>query len=137
MPDFDIEVIYEAEPRTITVSGDSLQDVWQRREQIAAELPRGVPGRARVLSVAPSEGTAARPVSPPRNLLPPARQQHVGCPDCGMVTTVPLQSDEQPPWCVHHDSNYAWRDPHPDTQAGDNPWTRMVRVEVQMPGPVS
>lgn len=135
MPEFDIEVIYEAEPRTVTVSGDSMQEVWKRREQIAAELPRGL-AKARVLSIAPSEGRAARPVSPPQILPPPKQRQHVGCPQCGTVITVPLDPNEQPPWCLHHDSNYCWRDPviGPDNK---NPWVRMVQVEVRMPGPAS
>lgn len=55
---------------------------------------------------------------------------HVGCPACGMVTTVPLDRLEPPPWCVHNDRTVVWRNPHPTTQDGAHPWRRTVRVRV-------
>lgn len=60
---------------------------------------------------------------------------HVGCPACGMVTTVPLDRLEPPPWCVHNGTTIVWRDPHPTTQEGAHPWRRTVRVRVTPDNP--
>lgn len=55
---------------------------------------------------------------------------YVACPECGMVTTVPLDRTEPLPWCLHSGTMHSWREPHPGTQAAVRPWTRMVRAEV-------
>jgi hypothetical protein len=56
--------------------------------------------------------------------------EHFGCPECGYIVCLPCDPGEDPPWCVHND-NYAWRAPHPQTQAGPHAWTQMVKVEVR------
>lgn len=56
---------------------------------------------------------------------------HVGCPDCGMVTTVPLTRMEPPPWCVHSGTTIVWNDPNPAPGCVARPWTRTVRVVVR------
>lgn len=48
----------------------------------------------------------------------------VGCPTCGRVRSVPLDRNEEPPYCLHHDNNISWR----ADQEGK--WTPMVRVRV-------
>lgn len=70
-------------------------------------------------------------MSPRQRIDPPGDWRHVGCPNCGRVTTVPLDRLETPPWCVHN-GNIVWREPAPETQTGPNAWTRTVPVVVEV-----
>jgi hypothetical protein len=74
---------------------------------------RGTPPPTEVAIIAPRDGNV-----------------HAACAVCGFVTIIPSDRTDPLPWCVHG-SSYSWGDPHPATQAGKWPWTRMVRVRVE------
>lgn len=57
--------------------------------------------------------------------LPARGLRNFGCPACGRLFTLPAASDESPPFCLHHDSNYHWR------QDIEKRWTQTVPVTVQ------
>lgn len=53
-------------------------------------------------------------------LDPPEGRTYAYCPTCGMVATVISDGPNDLPWCLHHDSNYAWRSGGPESG-----WTAM------------
>ncbi len=59
-------------------------------------------------------------------ITPPEGRAHCYCPTCGMVATVISDGPDDLPWCLHHDSNYAWR-------AGgmESGWTPMKVASVE------
>lgn len=68
-------------------------------------------------------------------MRPPKGYEHFVCPRCGRTFCLPWRPGEEPPWCLHHDTNYSWRAPYGSTGTGEAgnvpPWTQTVLADVR------